>query len=249
MNHIFQFCAVTYTYPGQSNAALDKFSLTIPTGKKVVVIGRNGAGKSTFFLHCNGLYRPDEGDIYFQGQPLQYHRTALKALRQRVGIVFQHAEDQLFSASVAQDISFGPMNLRLSAAEVRRRVAEAAQLCDITHLLDRPTHALSGGEKSRTALAGVLAMRPEVLLVDEPTSNLDPFMRRQVFTVFHRLHQQGTTLILATHEMEIARHWADYVIVMDNGRVLAADTPDAIFANKTILLQTGLAEPWYVPIE
>jgi len=249
MSNIFDFQQVCYTYPGTDKQALDGFSVAIPKGKKTAVVGRNGAGKSTFFLHCNGLYKPKSGNVFFDEQPLDYSRKALRTLRQKVGIIFQNADDQLFSASVAQDISFGPMNLNLPESEVRQRVQEAAALCDIGTLLDRPTHALSGGEKARVALAGVLAMRPDVLLVDEPTSSLDPLMRRQVFTVFHRLQQQGKTIILATHEMAIARHWADFVIVLDAGRVLAADTPEVIFANEEILTITGLAEPWYKTLE
>jgi cobalt/nickel transport system ATP-binding protein len=168
-------------------------------------------------------------------------------LRHHVGIIFQNPDDQLFSASVAQDISFGPLNLGLSQAETRRRVQSVAELCDIVSLLDRPTHALSGGEKARVALAGVLAMEPSLLIADEVTANLDPWMRRQLFTIFQQLVAQGKTIVLATHEIEFARDWADIVVVMEAGSVIAAAAPDRIFADQELMARTGLGQPWYLP--
>jgi len=170
MAAIVRFDDVHYRYPGSDRPALDGLSLTLPKGERIAILGHNGSGKSTLFLHANGILRPDSGEIFFQEQALGYGRKELTALRQQVGVVFQQADDQLFSASVQQDISFGPLNLGLSEADSREQVQEAAQQCGITHLLDRPTHALSGGEKARAALAGVLAMEPALLLVDEPTA-------------------------------------------------------------------------------
>ncbi|MEM7538009.1 MAG: ABC transporter ATP-binding protein, partial [Chloroflexota bacterium] len=223
-------------------------TVALPKGQRIVLMGRNGSGKSTFFLHCNGILRPKQGQILFDHTPLRYDRAALKTLRQQVGVVFQQADDQLFSANVAQDISFGPLNLGLEETIVWQRIEEVAEMCELHELLDRPIHALSGGQKARVALAGVLAMYPDVLLIDEPTASLDPVMRRQIFRIFERLHEEGKTLILATHEYEVARYWADYVVLMDRGYVLAADTPEQIFAQGDLLISLGLHEPWYTDL-
>ncbi len=160
MNAILDLENLHYRYPGQHAQALSGASLSLRLGCKVVVVGRNGCGKSTLFLHCNGVLRPDSGVVRLDGRPVSYDRGSLIELRRRVGIVFQNAEDQLFSASVAQDISFGPLNLGLSEPEVRRRVQVAADICEISDLLDRPVHALSGGQKTRVALAGCLRWTP-----------------------------------------------------------------------------------------
>jgi cobalt/nickel transport system ATP-binding protein len=236
-----------YRYSGQPQWALQGATLKLPAGVKVVILGRNGSGKSTLILHCNGILQPQQGTVHFAGQAVSYQRASLLQLRRQVGIIFQNPDDQLFSASVAQDISFGPLNLGLSLADTRRRVQVVAELCEITDLLERPTHALSGGEKARVALAGVLAMDPALLIADEVTANLDPWMRRQLFTIFQRLVAQGKTVVLATHDVDFARYWADLVVVMEAGRVIAADAPDRIFADEELMVQTGLGQPWYLP--
>jgi cobalt/nickel transport system ATP-binding protein len=236
-----------YSYPGQQRLALQEVNLSLPAGAKVALLGRNGSGKSTLILHCNGILQPNRGTVRFAGRVVTYQRAGLLELRRQVGVIFQNPDDQLFSASVAQDISFGPLNLGLSQADTRRQVQRVAELCEITPLLERPTHALSGGEKARVALAGVLAMEPALLIADEVTANLDLGMRRQLLTIFQRLVAQGKTVVLATHDVEFVRHWADLVVVMEAGRVIAADTLDRIFANPALMAQTGLDQPWYLP--
>ena len=231
MSAILELENLHYRYPGQQIQAISGASLSIQPGCKVAVVGRNGCGKSTLFLHCNGVLKPDSGVVRLDGLPVSYDRGSLIELRRRGGIVFQNAEDQLFSASVAQDISFGPLNLGLGEPEVRRRVQAAAEICDISDLLGRPVHALSGGQKTRVALAGVLAMDPQVLVVDEVLGNLDPWMRRQVLSVLQELVDRGKTVLMSTHDLEVARHWADIVVVMGEGRVIAAGSPDGVFGN------------------
>jgi cobalt/nickel transport system ATP-binding protein len=243
---IFEFKDIYYQYPAQAGRhALKGFSVAIPEGEKVAVVGRNGSGKSTFFLHCNGLYRPDSGIVYFKGEPLTYDRKSLKWLRQQVGLVFQNPDDQLFSASVAQDISFGPLNLGLDEAEARRRVQEAAEICGITDLLERPTHALSGGEKARVALAGVLAMEPEVLVADEPLASLDPWVRLTIFDILQKIYDQGKTILMATHNLSVVRYWSSYVVVLEAGRTVFSGTPKALLSNQTVLDETGLSKVWW----
>jgi cobalt/nickel transport system ATP-binding protein len=244
MSPVLTWENITYTFPGASDPALCGATLALEAGQRVALLGRNGAGKSTLLLHANGILRPSAGQVRVAGTPLDYSRRGLLAARRQVGLVFQSADDQLFSASVAQDISFGPLNLGLSAPEVRRRIAEAADLCGLSDLLDRPTHALSGGERTRAALAGVLAMEPAVLLADEVTANLDPPMRRQVVSIFNQLVATGRTVVWSTHDLTVARRWADRVAVMEAGAIIAYAPPDQIFADAAILAQAGLTDPW-----
>ncbi len=245
MTTLFSFANVHYRYQNQSDYALCGVNLDIPAGEKIAVVGRNGSGKSTLFLHCNGLYRPQQGQIRFNGEPLSYTRSSLRQLRQQVGIVFQNPDDQLFSASVAQDISFGPLNLGLSQAETARRVQQAAELCTITHLLDRPTHALSGGEKARVAMAGVLAMEPSVVLADELLSAIDPWARLDIFEILQTLHDNGTTILLATHDLSVVRYWATVVIVLQRGTVAFSGTPQQLLSNQSLLDTTELSKIWW----
>ncbi len=245
MTPVFEFSDVRFRHNGQSDCALCGLTVTIPSGEKIAVVGRNGSGKSTLFLHCNGLYRPQQGQIRFNGEPFSYTRSSLRQLRQRVAIVFQNPDDQLFSASVAQDISFGPLNLGLSQAETARRVQQAAELCAITHLLDRPTHALSGGEKARVAMAGVLAMEPSVVLADELLSAIDPWARLDIFEILQTLHDHGTTILLATHDLSVVRYWATYVIVLQHGTVAFSGTPQQLLHNHSLLEATELSKIWW----
>jgi cobalt/nickel transport system ATP-binding protein len=241
---ILEFDDVHYGYPGQDRLALRGLTLGLPPGEKIAVVGRSGSGKSTLFLHCNGLYRPQSGTVSFAGQVLAYDRASLRALRRQVGIVFQNPDDQIFSASVEQDIGFGPLNLGLDEAETRRRIQSAAELCEVTELLDRPVHALSGGEKARVALAGVLAMDPDVLVIDELTAELDPWVRRRIFAIFERLHQQGKTILLATHDLAVVRQWASFLVVMEAGHAAFAGKPEHLLANEPLMRETGLSEVW-----
>jgi cobalt/nickel transport system ATP-binding protein len=229
-----------YSYPGYKTPVLNGTTMRLEAGQRVALIGRNGSGKSTLLLHCNGILRPDRGQVQVNGQAMGYHRRQLHEWRRLVGLIFQRPDDQLFSASVAQDISFGPLNLGMSEQEARQRVEQAADLCEVSDLLDRPTHALSGGEKARVALAGVLAMEPSVLLADEMLANLDPWMRLQVIDIFERLVGQGKTILLATHDLHMARTWAERIIMMDGGRVVADGPPQQIFTDTTTLARTGL---------
>ncbi len=244
MTAILELDGLHYQYPGRSTPALDGASLTVPAGSKLAVVGRNGSGKSTLFLHCNGILRPDRGVIRLAGRAVAYDRGSMLDWRRRVGIVFQNSDDQLFSASVAQDISFGPLNLGLSEQEARSRVLAAAEKCAISDLLDRPTHALSGGQKTRVALAGVLAMDPQLLLVDEVTGSLDPWMRRQLLLIFQQLVADGKTVVMSTHDVDVARRWADLVVVMEAGRVVAADRPAAVFADHALVELINPPDPW-----
>ncbi|ACL24181.1 energy-coupling factor ABC transporter ATP-binding protein [Chloroflexus aggregans] len=236
--------AVSYRFPGNQTPALQAASLPIAAGQRIVVLGRNGAGKSTLLLVASGIIRPQQGRVWLHGAPVDYSRSGLHRLRRHVGLVMQSPDDQLFSASVWQDISFGPLNLGLSAAAARQAVLDAAAMCDVTDLLDRPTHALSGGQKARVALAGVLAMRPQCLLVDEATAGLDLWARHQVVQVFDRLVAEGGTVVLATHDLALARRWADLVVVLHEGRIVAVAPPAQVWADPELRMLIAPPEAW-----
>ena len=173
MNPAIETRELCYTYE-DGTAALDHVSLKAERGRITGILGANGAGKSTLFLNLNGVLTPQSGEVLLDGAPVRRDRKGLAELRRRVGIVFQDPDDQLFSADVYRDISFGAVNLGLPEAEVRRRVEAAMERTGVAHLRDKPTHALSFGQKKRAAIAGVLVMEPEVLILDEPTAGLDP---------------------------------------------------------------------------
>lgn len=228
--------------------ALQGVSLGIEEGKKVVILGSNGAGKSTLFLHFNGIHKPQSGEIKFADEKIKYKNSYLKNLRKNVGIVFQDPDTQLFSANVFQEISFGPLNLGLSEEETRRRVTRAMEETGITHLKDRPTHLLSYGEKKRVAIADILAMDPQVIIFDEPTAWLDPVSTVQIIHLLNKINEQGKTLLLSTHDVDLAYSWADYIIVMKKGRVISKGRPEEVFQDEILLKDAGLVKPWILEV-
>ena len=188
---------------------LDGCSLAIRRGSRNALLGANGSGKTTLLMHCNGLLQPSAGSLRFAGAPLDRSRAGLAALRRRVGLVFQNPDRQLFSASVVEDVSFGPLNLGLDEATVRGRVGEALAAVGMVEHANRPVHHLSFGQKKRVCIAGVLAMQPEVLLLDEPMAGLDAAMQHELLAVLDRLAGQGITIVLSTHDVDFAYRWAD----------------------------------------
>ena len=178
--------------------ALNGMDLSVRRGEKLAVMGANGSGKSTFFLCLNGVHRPSSGTVYLDGRPLDYSKKGLLALRRRVGIVFQDPDQQLFSADVFGEISFGPLNLGLDEEEARRRVEDVIRELNIAEFQDKPVHFLSGGQKKRVAIADILVMRPDVMILDEPTAALDPKHARLVDSIIDGLSENGMTVILST---------------------------------------------------
>lgn len=246
MKAILEFKDVSYSYANHAEAALKNLTIQLPSNTRVAVLGRNGSGKSTLLRHCNGTYKPDKGTVFFDAEPIAYDYDFLRMLRNRVGVVFQNADEQMLGTIVEEELRFGAFNQGWDEDKVYKRVQKAAELCQIMPLLNQASHDLSGGEKARVALAKVLVMEPDVLLIDEPTANLDPWMRRKLFAVFERLYKEGHSIILATHEVEIALYWADFVIILEEGQVLAADSSKTIFANRALMEQLDLSEPWYL---
>lgn len=234
---------VDFSYP-DGTRALHGLNIGFARGRRTALLGRNGAGKSSLFALLNGIERPASGTVLFAGAGLDYSRAGLRELRRKVGIVFQDPDTQLFSASIREDISFGPLNLGLSTEEVRGRVTEVLKAVGLSALADRPTHALSYGEKKRACIAGVLAMRPEVLVLDEPTAGLDQPMCRDLLTLLNDLHSKGITIILATHDVDLAYAWADDIRVLDRGELIFSGATTDEQAATRILPPLGLQPPW-----
>jgi len=228
---------VTFTYP-DGQRALDGVSLRIEAGERVAVLGPNGAGKSTLCLHLNGILTPQRGSVAIGGLPVE--RPHLQEIRRRVGLVFQDPDDQLFMPTVAADVAFGPANLGLPRDEVERRVAAALERVGMSHVASRPPHHLSFGQRKRVAAATVLAMDPDVLVLDEPSSNLDPRARREFGELLRGLPQ---TQVLVTHDLPYALTLCDRAVVLDAGRVVADGPIREILADAALLAAHDLELP------
>ena len=234
---------LTYGYD-EKRHAIEDLSIAFEEGKTTAILGANGVGNSTLFLHLNGILQQVHGEVRFRGQPISYKKAGLRQLRSKVGIVFQNPDDQLFSASVYQDISFGAVNMGLPSEEVHRRVNVVMEQIGITYLKDRPTHSLSFGQKKRVAFAGIMVMQPEVIILDEPTAGLDPVGVSELMHLLQDVcRQQNTTIILSTHDIDVVPIYADVIDVMDQGHVIAHGTPEEIFAQPELLRSHHLRLP------
>ena len=238
---------LTHTYSAGTpfqRSAVDGVELDIMPGEFLGVIGHTGSGKSTLIQHLNGLLKASSGAIYYNGENIYGEGYDMRALRSKVGLVFQYPEHQLFEVSVIEDVKFGPKNLGLDNLEVEMRSFEALKMVGIgDDLLDASPFALSGGQKRRVAIAGVLAMKPECIVLDEATAMLDPIGRREVLAAVEKLNrEQGITVVLITHHMNEAEH-ADRVIVMNDGLVVMDGKPREVFTRKKELEDIGLAVP------
>ena len=246
-NTLLAYENVSFRYP-DGNAGLRDCSLTIRQGARHALIGCNGAGKTTLFLHANGILQPESGRILYAGAPLDYGRDGLRRLRREVGLVFQNPDQQLFSASVEEDVSFGPLNLDLDPSTVRERTRTALASVGMSAFAKRPVHHLSFGQKKRVCIAGVLAMQPHLMILDEPMAGLDPAGRQALLAVFDTLQQQGITLILATHDMDFAYRWADHIHLLHGGRCLASLESTALADQTDTFAQAGLPPPGVIAL-
>lgn len=243
LENIVEVNSLHYKY-SDGTCALKGIDLKVKAGRTTAILGGNGAGKSTLFLCLNGIYRPAAGEILYMHKPLDYSKNGLKELRKSVGIVFQDSDNQLFSASVIRDISFGVKNLCLPDEEIRRRVKDAMEMTGITQLKDKPTHCLSFGQKKRVAIAGVIAMQPELLILDEPTAGLDPMGVTEIMKLLRNIQKQlELSVIIATHDMDIVPLYCDYAYVMDKGCITMEGTPEEIFCKPNEIRQVGLRLP------
>ena len=234
---------ISYSYDDDSQA-LKNVSLKINDGEMVAILGKNGAGKSTLFLHFNGIHEPDDGEILIDGEKLKYNKKALIKCRQKVGIVFQNPDNQIFAPSVEEDVAFGPLNLKLPMDEVQNRVEEALKRVGMKGFEKKAPHHLSGGQKKRVAIAGVLAMNPKILILDEPTAGLDPKGRDDILDQIAELHKvRGITIVLVSHSMEDIAKYVERLIVMNHGEAVFDDEPKKVFSHYKELETMGLAAP------
>ncbi|MBC2907463.1 energy-coupling factor ABC transporter ATP-binding protein [Streptomyces cupreus] len=244
MSELVALRGASYAYE-EGPTVLDGLDFEVCEGRALALLGRNGSGKTTLMRLLSGGLRPREGRLTVEGQVVSYDRKGLTRMRTTVQLVVQDPDDQLFAASVGQDVSFGPLNLGLSDAEVRGRVEEALAALDITALADRPTHLLSYGQRKRTAIAGAVAMRPRVLILDEPTAGLDPDGQERLLATLDGLRAGGTTVVMATHDVDLALRWADDAALLTPGGVRTGAAPEML-ARTDLLREAGLRLPWGV---
>jgi cobalt/nickel transport system ATP-binding protein len=241
-NPILRLQDVTFNYPDGSRG-LKRCTLEVERGSRTAILGGNGAGKTTLCLHLNGILRPQSGQVLCDGRPVDYSRRGLKQLRSRVGLVFQNPDAQLLSASVREDVSFGPLNLGLDKHSVRDRVEKALAAVGLSELADKPVHNLSFGQKKRVCLAGVLAMRPEVIVLDEPFSSLDLPMRWDLRAILERLSSEGITVLICCHDLDFAYEWADRWHIIAAGQLAASYGMAEVPHNLPRLAELGLGAP------
>lgn len=233
---------IRYRYP-RGLEAIKGISFHIRRGEKIALVGPNGAGKSTLLQMLNGMIRPDSGMMLFNNRPIQYDTASLRLIRKSVGFVLQNPDRQIIAPTVFQDVAFGPTNLGYSGQEVRQAVAIALRHVGLEGFERRPPHQLSGGEKKRVAIAGVLAMDPDVLVFDEPTSGLDPAGSEDIMELLDELNHDGKTVIISTHDVELAYPWADRAILMLEGQILQEDRPEIAFGNPEYVRRAHLSLP------
>lgn len=231
---------LTYEYQPDKQALQD-INLSIHKGEKIAVMGSNGAGKSTFFLNLNGVLQAEHGEIFYEGKKIG--QKELNELRRHVGFVFQDADSQIIASTVQAEVAFGPMNLKMSKEEVRKRVDQALDYMNLQEYRERPPHYLSGGEKKRVSIADIIAMEAQVVLFDEPTAALDPLSADMLEEVLEKLSSEGKTLLISTHDVDFAYRWAERIVVFEKGRIIADDTPLAVFQKEDILKQAHLKKP------
>lgn len=242
-NIIMETKQLCFNYP-DGTPALKDLSIQIQKGKTTGILGGNGAGKSTLFLNLNGILNPTSGQVYHKNLPISYSSKSLNQLRRSVGIVFQDPDTQLFSASVYQDVSFGVVNLGIPESEAHLRTENALKRTGTYELRQKPTHSLSYGQKKRVALAGIIAMEPEVLILDEPTAGLDPQGVSEIMQLIRELQQDlGIAIIIATHDMDLVPMYCDYIYLLNQGEIVGCGSPDEIFNQPSLLRQIHLRLP------
>ena len=233
---------IAYHYP-DGTEALKSVNFKAKEGKIIALLGPNGAGKSTLFLHFNGILQPSAGEVLINGRPINYDKKSLMDVRQKVGIVFQNPDDQLFAPTVMEDVAFGPMNLGLSKEEVEKRVNESLKRVGMAEFKKKAPHHLSGGQKKRVAIAGILAMRPEIMVLDEPTSGLDPKGASQILKILYELNKEGMTIIISTHDVDLVPLYAYQVYIISKGKIIKEGNPQEVFGDVKTIRDANLRLP------
>ena len=240
---IFRLENLSHRY-SDGTLALDDVSFSFERGARIALLGTNGSGKTTLLHHLNGILKPTSGTIYYEDEPLQYDSKSLLELRKRVGFVFQDPNDQLFAPTVKQDVAFGPLNLGIPAEQVKKIVEEALKTVGMDEFANKPPHFLSLGQKKRVALAGVLAMQPEVIIMDEPTSNLDPRATSEILHLLLHLNKEaGITLLLATHDVDMVPLFAKKLYILSKGKLASYGSPKELFSDTEMIRNVNLRSP------
>ena len=233
---------LTFTYP-DGTQALKKVNIQIKKGEKIAIMGPNGAGKSTLFSHFNGLTEPTSGHVEVAGEKIIFEKDKLLEVRQKVGIVFQDPNDQLFAPTVKEDVAFGPMNLGLEHDEVERRIEESLKMVGMEGFEEKTPHHLSGGQQKRVAIAGIIAMRPEIMILDEPTAGLDPEGVDKVLNILNDLNREGISIIISSHDIEMVSQFAEKIFILYNGEIIDSGDKQKIFSNTELLKKAHLKAP------
>lgn len=245
MAEIIKLIDVEYDYP-DGTKAIRGLNLSVKKGEKIALMGENGSGKSTLFKLLNGTLKPAKGEIIIDGQPVKYNKKGLRDVRKRVGIVFQDSDDQLFSADVRQDISFGLYNLGYDDKQVEEKVNRIIKYFHMEEFSKKPVQFLSGGQKKRVAISDVVVMEPEIILLDEPSAGMDPENCNILDDIIRILGDKGITLIISTHDANKALKNADRVIVMNKGKITEDGLPEKVFTKDEILKDANLEKPFVV---
>ena len=233
---------ITYLYP-DGTKALNNINFNVKKRNIVSLLGNNGAGKSTLFLHFNGIFQPSSGEIIVDEKILKYDKKSLLELRQKVGIVFQNPDDQLFAPTVEEDVAFGPLNIGLSQEETKKRVSNALKKVGMEGFEKKPPHHLSGGQKKRVAIAGILAMAPEIMVLDEPTSGLDPKGASNILKLLYELNNEGMTIIISTHDVDLVPLYSSKVHIIKDGEIIKEGTPHEVFDDVKTIREADLRLP------
>ena len=233
---------LSYTYH-DGTQALKNVNIKIRKGEKIAIMGPNGAGKSTLFSHFNGLNEPTSGHVEIDGEKIIFERDELIKVRQKVGIVFQDPNDQLFAPTVKEDVAFGPMNLGLDYDEVEKRIRESLEMVGMSGFEEKTPHHLSGGQQKRVAIAGIIAMRPDIMILDEPTAGLDPEGVDKVLDILNNLNNEGISIVISSHDIEMVNQFADKIFVLHDGEIIAEGDKHQIFSDKELLKKAHLKAP------
>lgn len=234
---------VVFCYGKGARPSLDRVSIKIGKGVKTAILGANGAGKSTLFYHLNGVFEPTEGEVLFRGNRMSYRKKALKELRSHVAVVLQNPDDQVFGQTVEADVAYGPTNMGLSKEEIAERTESALQQVGLWEFREKNSLQLSYGQRKRLSLAGALAMKPDVLIMDEPTAGLDPQMALEIMELAEQLHHSGTDIVISTHDVDLAYMWADEIHVLRGGEKLYSGQQEGFYSDPSLTYSAGLLQP------
>lgn len=238
---------LTYVYE-DGTVALDNINIDMNKGDRIGIIGANGCGKSTLFLNIIGILKPKKGSVIYAGEKIQYNKKFLRKFRQKVSIVFQDPDKQIFYSNVYDDVAFALRNLDFPEDTIKERVECALRKTGAYEFKEKPVHFLSYGQKKRVAMAGVLAMDSDIILLDEPTAGLDPVMTESVTEIIHKLGEEGKKIVISSHNMDSIYDICDYVYVLSKGKVVGEGSVEEVFTKEELLKEAGLNQPWLVKL-